>query len=82
MSLGHLEKIHRAIAQALANSPGRLNGEQLRFLRNHLDFTGDKLGLISDNWKYRIERLSSESRKLALVFTLMAVLITVFERTQ
>ena len=27
-----------------ANSPVRLNGEQLRFLRNHLGFTGDKLG--------------------------------------
>ncbi|MEO5951252.1 MAG: type II TA system antitoxin MqsA family protein [Chloroflexia bacterium] len=39
-----MEKIHRAIAQALANSPSRLNGEQLRFLRNHLGFTGDKLG--------------------------------------
>jgi len=39
-----IEKIHRAIAQALANSPGRLNGEQIRFLRTHLGLTGDKLG--------------------------------------
>lgn len=39
-----LEKIHRAIAQAIAQSPTRLTGEQLRFLRTHLGFTGDKLG--------------------------------------
>lgn len=37
-------KIHRAIAQALANSPARLTGEQLRFLRKHLDLSGDQLG--------------------------------------
>lgn len=39
----------------------------------------------SGNWKYRIEGLSPEGLKLALVFTFrpnMAVLITVFERTQ
>lgn len=39
-----VEKIHRAIAQAIAQSPNRLTGEQLRFLRTHLGFTGDKLG--------------------------------------
>ena len=37
-------RIHEAIASALANSPGRLSGEQLRFLRKHLGLSGDELG--------------------------------------
>jgi putative zinc finger/helix-turn-helix YgiT family protein len=39
-----MAKIHRAIALALANSPARLTGEQLRFLRKHLGLTGDQFG--------------------------------------
>lgn len=42
--LPRMAKIHRAIAQALANSPSRLTGEQLRFLRKHLGHSGDQLG--------------------------------------
>lgn len=39
-----IAKIHRAIAHALANSPARLTGEQLRFLRKHLGLSGEQLG--------------------------------------
>jgi putative zinc finger/helix-turn-helix YgiT family protein len=39
-----MAKIHRAIAQALTNSPARLTGEQFRFLRKHLALSGDQLG--------------------------------------
>ena len=39
-----MAKVHRAIAQALANSPARLTGEQLRFLRKYLGLSGDQLG--------------------------------------
>jgi putative zinc finger/helix-turn-helix YgiT family protein len=39
-----MAKIHRVIALALANSPARLTGEQLRFLRKHLGLTGDQFG--------------------------------------
>jgi putative zinc finger/helix-turn-helix YgiT family protein len=39
-----MAKVHRAIAQALANSPARLTGEQLRFLRKHLGLSGEQLG--------------------------------------
>lgn len=39
-----MAKIHRAIAQALAESPARLTGEQLRFLRKHLGLSGDRFG--------------------------------------
>jgi putative zinc finger/helix-turn-helix YgiT family protein len=39
-----MAKIHRAIAQALANSPARLTGEQLRFFRKHLGLSGEELG--------------------------------------
>jgi len=40
----NVAKIHRAIAQAITNSPGRLTGEQLRFLRTHLGMSGEELG--------------------------------------
>jgi putative zinc finger/helix-turn-helix YgiT family protein len=39
-----MAKIPRAIAQALVNSPVRLTGEQLRFLRKHFSLNGDQLG--------------------------------------
>jgi putative zinc finger/helix-turn-helix YgiT family protein len=39
-----MAKIHREIAKALARSPARLTGEQLRFLRKHLGLSGDQLG--------------------------------------
>src|SRR5579864_4182285 len=39
-----MAKIHRAIAQGLVNSPARLTGEQLRFLRKHLGLSGEQLG--------------------------------------
>lgn len=44
ITLPGLVKLHQAIAQALATSPVRLTGEQLRFLRKHLGLTGDELG--------------------------------------
>ncbi len=37
-----MAKIHRAIAQAIASSPSRLTGEQLRFLRKHLGLSGEE----------------------------------------
>ena len=39
-----MSRIHHAIAQALVNSPVRLTGEQLRYLRKHLGMSGDQLG--------------------------------------
>jgi putative zinc finger/helix-turn-helix YgiT family protein len=44
VTIPRMAKIHWAIAKALANSPARLTGEQLRFLRNHLGLSGEKLG--------------------------------------
>lgn len=44
MIIPRLEKIHRAISRALVNSPGRLTGEHLRFLRKHLGLSGEQLG--------------------------------------
>ncbi len=42
--LPHLAKIHWAIARALtAENPARMTGEQLRFLRKHIEFSGEKL---------------------------------------
>ena len=43
VAIPHLSKVHRAIALALANSPARLNGDQLRFLRKHVGHSGEQL---------------------------------------
>ena len=44
ITIPRMAKIHRAIVQALANSPARLTGEQFRFLRKYLGLSGDQLG--------------------------------------
>ena len=42
--LPYVEKIHWAIARALtAENPARMTGEQLRFRRKHLGFSGEQL---------------------------------------
>src|SRR5580704_2196602 len=51
-----MAKIHRAIAQALANSPARLTGEQLRFLRKHLGLSGEQLGRYLHTDKTKISK--------------------------
>ena len=51
-----MAKIHRAIAQALAESPARLTGEQLRFLRKHLGLSGDQLGSYLHTDKTKISK--------------------------
>ena len=51
-----MAKIHRAIAEALANSPARLTGEQLRFLRKHLGLSGDELGRYLHTDKTKISK--------------------------
>lgn len=39
-----LDKIHWAIARALTTeNPARMTGQQLRFLRKHIEFSGEKL---------------------------------------
>lgn len=40
VSIPRPAKVHRAIARALANSPARLTGAELRFLRKHLGLNG------------------------------------------
>jgi putative zinc finger/helix-turn-helix YgiT family protein len=51
-----MAKIHRAIAQALTNSPARLTGEQLRFLRKHLGLNGDQLASYIHTDKTKISK--------------------------
>ena len=51
-----MAKIHRAIAQALAKSPTRLTGEQLRFLRNHLGRSGQELARYLHTDKTKISK--------------------------
>jgi putative zinc finger/helix-turn-helix YgiT family protein len=51
-----MAKIHRAIAQALANSPAKLTGEQFRFLRKHLGLSGEELGRYLHTDKTKISK--------------------------
>ncbi|MGJ5818292.1 type II TA system antitoxin MqsA family protein [Paludibaculum fermentans] len=54
-----IAKLHRAIALALANSPARLTGEQLRFLRKHLSMSGEQLGRYLHTDKTKISKWES-----------------------
>ena len=51
-----MAKIHRAIARALTLSPSRLTGEQIRFLRKDLGFSGDQLGKYLHTDKTKISK--------------------------
>jgi putative zinc finger/helix-turn-helix YgiT family protein len=57
-------KIHRAIARALANSPARLTGPQLRFLRKHLGLSGDELGRYLHTDKTKISKWETEEDRI------------------
>jgi putative zinc finger/helix-turn-helix YgiT family protein len=59
-----MARIHRAIAQALANSPGRLTGEQLRFLRKHLGLSGDQLGRYLHTDKTKISKWERDEDRI------------------
>ncbi|MBK5293807.1 MAG: hypothetical protein JJE04_19290 [Acidobacteriia bacterium] len=59
-----MAKIHRAIAQALAKSPARLTGEQLRFLRSHLGLSGAKLGCYLHTDKSKISKWECGSDRI------------------
>jgi putative zinc finger/helix-turn-helix YgiT family protein len=56
VSIPRLAKIHRAIARALANSPVRLTGPELRFLRKHLGLNGEELGQYLHTDKTKISK--------------------------
>jgi putative zinc finger/helix-turn-helix YgiT family protein len=59
-----MAKIHRAIAQALANSPARLTGEQLRFLRKHLGLSGDQVGSYLHTDRTKISKWENEDDRI------------------
>jgi putative zinc finger/helix-turn-helix YgiT family protein len=56
VTIPHLAKIHRAIALALAKSPVRLTGAQLRFLRKHVGYNGEQLAKYLHTDKTRISK--------------------------
>lgn len=51
-----IAKIQRAIAQGLTQSPTRLTGEQLRFLRRHLGRSGEELARYLHTDKTKISK--------------------------
>ncbi len=56
VAIPHLAKVHRAIALALANSPARLTGSQLRFLRKHVGHSGEQLAAYLHTDKTKISK--------------------------
>jgi putative transcriptional regulator len=56
VAIPRLAKVHRAIALALANSPVRLTGEQLRFLRKHIGHSGEQLAKYLHTDKTKISK--------------------------
>ena len=56
VTIPHLAKIHRAIALALAESPVRLTGAQLRFLRKYVGYTGEQLAKYLHTDKTKISK--------------------------
>ena len=56
VSIPRLNKILRAIASAIENSPTRLTGPQLRFLRTHLELSGDQFAKYLHTDKTKISK--------------------------
>lgn len=59
-----MAKMHSAIARALANSPARLTGPQLRFLRKYLGLSGDELGRYLHTDKTKISKWETEEDRI------------------
>jgi DNA-binding transcriptional regulator YiaG len=59
-----MAKIHRAIARALMNSPARLTGPQLRFIRKHLGLSGGELSRYLHTDKTKISKWETEEDRI------------------
>jgi putative zinc finger/helix-turn-helix YgiT family protein len=64
VSIPRLAKIHREIARAIANSPARLTGPQLRFLRKHLGLNGEELSRYLHTDKTKISKWETEEDRI------------------
>lgn len=60
VSIPSVAKVHRTIARAIANSPARLTGPQVRFLRKHLGLNGDELGRYRHTDKTKVSKWETE----------------------
>ncbi len=56
ITIPHPRKVHRAITLAIAKSPARLTGRELRFLRTHLGYSGDQLAAYLHTDKTKISK--------------------------
>lgn len=60
LSIPHVTKVHRAIASGLVSSPYRLTGAQFRFLRKHLELSGEQLAGYLHTDKTKISKWERE----------------------
>lgn len=71
-----MAKIHRAIAQAIVNSPARLTGEQLRFLRKFLGWSGDQMASYLHTDKTKISKWETGDDRIGPATDRLVRLIT------
>lgn len=60
VSVPRVAKVHRSIARAIAKSPARLTGPQLRFLRKHLGLSGEELSRYLHTDKTKVSKWERE----------------------
>ncbi|MGC2661669.1 MAG: type II TA system antitoxin MqsA family protein [Bryobacteraceae bacterium] len=77
-----IETLHEGIAQAIAKRPGRLQGQEIRFLRKHLELTARQIAEILQvdhttvsKWENDKDPIGSQSERL-----LRAILMTMPKR--
>ena len=71
-----MAKLHRAIAQAIVNSPGRLTREQLRFLRKFLGWSGDQMAKYLHTDKTKISKWETGDDRIGPATDRLVRLIT------
>jgi putative zinc finger/helix-turn-helix YgiT family protein len=76
VSIPRVARIHCAIAQALVNSPARLTGGQLRFLRKRLGLSGEELGRYLHTDKTKISKWETGEDRIGPVTDRLVRLLT------
>lgn len=62
-----IEDLHRAIARALVEQPGRLDHNEIRFLRKHLGLSGADFGRLIDAAPETVSRWERGAQRMSLM---------------
>jgi putative zinc finger/helix-turn-helix YgiT family protein len=81
VSIPRMGKIHRTIARALTNSPARLTGAELRFLRKHLGLSGTEFARYLHTDKTKTSKWETEVDKIGpATDRLIRLLVTALDK--